>query len=127
MYRCEKSVRFEASHQLVHHDGICSRLHGHSYRAVIVCEGEELSTVSYKRNMLVDYGDIGETAKPIVDLFLDHRHLNDTLGTDMPTSEFIAKWLYDKLKPLLPLLVEVRIAETCTASCVYRPTLERDV
>ena len=37
-----------------------------------------------------------------------------------PTSEVMAIWIWDRLKPLLPLLTEIVVAETCTAKCVYR-------
>ena len=32
----------------------------------------------------------------------------------------VAGWIWKELKPRLPLLVEVVVAETCTARCVYR-------
>jgi 6-pyruvoyltetrahydropterin/6-carboxytetrahydropterin synthase len=41
-------------------------------------------------------------------------------GLENPTSEHIALWIWNRLKPALPGLVEVVIAETCTARCVYR-------
>ena len=47
-------------------------------------------------------------------------YLNDIPGLDNPTSENIAAWIWQKLKPRLPLLTEVVVAETCTAKCVYR-------
>ena len=31
-------------------------------------------------------------------------------------------WIWDRLKPGLPLLAAVEVAETCTARCVYRAT-----
>ncbi len=71
--------------------------------------------------MIVDYYDIGRVVQPIIAGYLDHWHLNDTLQTDRPTSEFIARWAYERLKPLLPALVAVTISETCTTSCRYAP------
>jgi 6-pyruvoyltetrahydropterin/6-carboxytetrahydropterin synthase len=32
----------------------------------------------------------------------------------------LAKWIWDQMKPLVPLLKRVMIKETCTAGCVYR-------
>jgi 6-pyruvoyltetrahydropterin/6-carboxytetrahydropterin synthase len=51
---------------------------------------------------------------------LDHRYLNEIPGLENPTSERLAMWIWDRLKPALPLLCEVVIAETCTSRCVYR-------
>jgi len=38
---------------------------------------------------------------------------------DNPTAEMLAKWIYDRLAPDLPLLKSVRIRETCTSSAQY--------
>ncbi|MDI5811434.1 6-carboxytetrahydropterin synthase, partial [Salmonella enterica subsp. enterica serovar Anatum] len=37
-----------------------------------------------------------------------------------PTSEVLAKWIWDQVKPVAPLLSAVMVKETCTAGCVYR-------
>ncbi len=46
---------------------------------------------------------------------LDHYYLNEVPGLENPTSENIAVWIWKRLKPKLPLLTEVVVAETCTA------------
>jgi 6-pyruvoyltetrahydropterin/6-carboxytetrahydropterin synthase len=56
---------------------------------------------------------------PIVNA-LDHRVLNEMEGLVNPTSELLAVWIWDRLKPSLPLLVELHVAETPTSHCVYR-------
>jgi 6-pyruvoyltetrahydropterin/6-carboxytetrahydropterin synthase len=119
VYTLQKTIAFEASHQLVGHDGKCARLHGHSWKAVIVCSGNNLIDDGAKKNMLIDYGDIKKEIKYLLDDYLDHHHLNYTLGTDSPTSEYVAKWLFDKLKPKIPLLNKIVVRETCTSECIY--------
>ena len=57
--------------------------------------------------------------KPIYEQ-LDHYYLNDIPGLENPTSENIARWIWDKLKPALPQLSAVEIRETCTSGCIYR-------
>lgn len=121
MYRLEKSFTFEASHRLPLHDGKCRRLHGHSWRGVAVCEGEALHVHGPKTGMLIDYGDVKAAVAKLLENFLDHHHLNDTTGLENPTSEHLARWVYDALVGSLPYLVAVRIEETCTSSCEYRP------
>ncbi len=121
MFRLKKQFKFEASHQLIGHDGKCARLHGHSWVGYVVLEGKELIQQGPKAGMLYDYGEISKILKPLVDQFLDHQHLNETLDTDRPTSEFVAQWVYIYLETLLrPLLVAVEIQETCTSGAEYR-------
>ncbi|HRA57663.1 MAG TPA: 6-carboxytetrahydropterin synthase, partial [Thermomonas sp.] len=37
-----------------------------------------------------------------------------------PTSEQLAIWIWQRLKPQVPLLTEVVVHETCTSGCRYR-------
>jgi len=67
----------------------------------------------------MDYAAIAEAFEPIWEK-LDHYYLNEIPGLENPTSEHIAVWIWQRLKPRLPLLSEVVVAETCTARCVYR-------
>lgn len=112
-----KTFQFEAAHLLPHLPGAhkCRRLHGHSFKADIVVSGE----VDARLGWVMDYADISAAFKPLWEQ-LDHRYLNEVEGLNNPTSENIAIWIWDRLKPVLPLLSEVVVAETCTAQCVYR-------
>ncbi len=115
--RLAKSFAFEAAHWLpCFPDGHkCRRLHGHSFKIDIVVEGD----VDPAKGYLVDYGDIKRATEPI-EKALDHYCLNDIAGLENPTSEMIAKWIWDRLKPAVPLLSEVVVHETCTTRCEYR-------
>jgi 6-pyruvoyltetrahydropterin/6-carboxytetrahydropterin synthase len=68
---------------------------------------------------VMDYAEITRLFKPIWEQ-LDHRYLNEIPGLENPTSEILAVWIWERLKPVLPQLTEVVVAETCTARCVYR-------
>jgi hypothetical protein len=70
------------------------------------------------KGYLVDYGDIKKAISPVYDA-LDHRCLNEIAGLENPTAEMLAKWVWDRLKPTLPLLSQVIVFETCTSRCVY--------
>jgi 6-pyruvoyltetrahydropterin/6-carboxytetrahydropterin synthase len=72
-----------------------------------------------REGYLVDYGDIKRATEPI-EKALDHYCLNDISGLENPTSEMIAKWIWDRLKPTVPLLEAVIVHETCTTRCEYR-------
>lgn len=112
-----KSFQFEAAHllPLLPKTHKCRRLHGHSFKVEIAVAGE----CDSKLGWLMDYGEISRAFKPVWEK-LDHRYLNEVPGLSNPTSENIAIWIWQKLKPKLPLLSEVAVAETCTARCVYR-------
>ena len=112
-----KSFQFEAAHLLPHLPKAhkCRRLHGHSFKAEIVVAGE----CDPKLGWLMDYADISRAFKPLWEK-LDHHYLNEIPGLENPTSENVAAWIWRRLKPKLPQLTEVIVAETCTARCVYR-------
>lgn len=112
-----KEFRFESAHRLpnVPAGHKCSRLHGHSFKGVIYVEGE----IDERAGWIMDYGDIKEVFRPIYEQ-LDHNYLNDIDGLENPTSEVLAKWIWDRLKPDLPGLSRVVINETCNSGCIYR-------
>jgi 6-pyruvoyltetrahydropterin/6-carboxytetrahydropterin synthase len=114
--RLNKTFHFEAAHDLpTFPDGHkCRRLHGHSFRFDVIVEGD----VDPAKGYLIDYGDIKKASEPLVRR-LDHYYLNEIEGLGNPTSEVIAKWIYDRLKPVLPLLASIVVHETCTSTCTY--------
>ena len=115
--RLTKTFRFEAAHVLpTFPDGHkCRRLHGHSFRIDVIVEGD----VDAQRGYLIDFGDIKHVVDPIVRR-LDHYYLNDIAGLENSTSENLSRWLWDQIKPSLPLLAGIVVHETCTSSCEYR-------
>jgi 6-pyruvoyltetrahydropterin/6-carboxytetrahydropterin synthase len=115
--RLTKSFHFEAAHDLpTFPEGHkCRRLHGHSFRFDVIVEGD----VDPAKGYLIDYGDIKRAAEPIVKR-LDHYYLNEIEGLSNPTSEHLAKWIWDHLKPTLPQLSTIVVYETCTSACEYR-------
>ena len=115
--RLSKSFHFEAAHDLPTFppDHKCRRLHGHSFRVDVIVEGE----VDPAKGYLIDYGDIKQAVDPLVKR-LDHFYLNKIEGLENPTSEILAKWLWDRVKPVLPQVSAVIVHETCTSACEYR-------
>jgi len=112
-----RTFQFEAAHRLPHvppgHK--CARLHGHSFQVEVVVEGP----VDPHLGWVMDYADIKAAFAPLYQR-LDHHFLNEIPGLENPTSERIAEWIWSQLKPTLPLLAEIVVAETCTARCVFR-------
>ncbi len=111
-----KTFDFEAAHWLpTFPEGHkCRRLHGHSFKIDVVIVGE----VDPPKGYLQDFGEVKQATEPIRNQ-LDHYCLNDIEGLENPTAEMLAKWVYDRLKPELPLLASVRVRETCTSSAEY--------
>lgn len=103
----------------MYHDGACSEPHGHSYTLEIHIISDELVEAGPKKNMVVDFHQISDVVNPMIETYLDHKWLNDTLETDSPTSEFIARWVYRKLKNKLPGLNLVSVSETTTSQAIY--------
>src|SRR5215510_4201512 len=112
-----KTFQFEAAHLLPHlpKSHKCRRLHGHSFRVEVAVAGE----CDPKLGWLMDYADISTAFKPILDV-LDHHYLNEIAGLENATSENVARWIWNCLKPSLPLLTEIVVAETCQSRCIYR-------
>ncbi len=112
-----KEFHFEAAHLLpnVPEGHKCARLHGHSFHVRLSVEGEAPEPAGW----IMDFGELKSAFKPILEQ-LDHYYLNEVEGLENPTSENIARWIWDRLKPGLPLLSRVEIRETCTSGCVYR-------
>ena len=112
-----KEFHFEAAHRLpnVPEGHKCARLHGHSFHVRLVVSGDAMEPAGW----VMDFGDIKSAFKPIYDR-LDHYYLNDIPGLENPTSENIARWIWQQLKPSLPELSAIEIRETCTSGCIYR-------
>ena len=112
-----KTFQIEAAHRLpnVRTGHKCARLHGHSWRIEVAIEGP----VGDQSGWVMDFADLKAAFQPIYDR-IDHHYLNDIPGLENPTSERLALWIWTELKPRLPLLSELVIAETCTSRCVYR-------
>ncbi|MGB1547322.1 MAG: 6-carboxytetrahydropterin synthase QueD [Alphaproteobacteria bacterium] len=112
-----KRFTFEAAHRLpnVPKGHKCERLHGHSFHVELRIAGD----IGEESGWVMDFADV-EAAFAPVRAELDHRYLNDIEGLENPTSEVLARWIWDRLKPRLSRLSEVILRETCTAGAVYR-------
>ena len=111
-----KEFTFESAHKLpnVRPGHKCGRLHGHSFRVRIHVSGD----LDQATGWVMDFADIKAAFKPLYEQ-LDHNYLNDIEGLENPTSEVLAVWIWNKLKPSLPQLSKVETFETCTSGCVY--------
>ncbi len=112
-----REFTFEAAHLLpkVPQGHKCARLHGHSYKVIVHVE----APVDPEAGWVMDFGDVKRAFKPL-EAQLDHYYLNEIEGLENPTSEVLARWLWERLQPNLPALSALTVRETCTSGCTYR-------
>lgn len=122
--RIYKDFLFEAAHFLPSappgHPN--SRIHGHSFRARVVIEGEPGADTGY----VFHFDDLSAAIADARDA-LDHRMLNDVEGLAAPTLERIAMWLWQRLANRVPGLAEIQVVrDSCQEGVIYsgppRPT-----
>lgn len=117
-----KTFGFEAAHYLpmMPEGHKCRRMHGHSFRIEVKLAGEP----DAQTGILMDFAEIKTVVKPLIEM-LDHWVINEvgeqagSVLLQNPTSENLAKWFYETLKPLLPQLHAIVVHETCTSKCEY--------
>jgi len=111
-----KAFRFDAAHRLtgVPPEHKCSSMHGHSYEVEVYLRGP----VDPVTGFLMDYGDLVKICEPVFKE-MDHSILNEIEGLENPTSETMSLWLWNRLKPNLPLLSKIVLKETGTSGCIY--------
>jgi len=117
-----KLFTIEAAHRLpqLPAEHKCYRLHGHSFRVEVYVAGP----IDPALGWVQDFSDVSRAFQPLFEQ-LDHHYLNEIPGLENPTSENLARWIWARLKLVLPGLSQVIVRETCTAGCVYRGEHER--
>ena len=111
-----KAFTLESAHRLpnVPEGHKCARVHGHSFRVEIHVRGP----LDPQLGWVMDFADVKAAFEPLF-LQLDHRYLNDVPGLENPTSEHLARWIWQRLLPALPQLCAVVVHETCTSGARY--------
>ncbi len=92
----------------------CARIHGHSFKITLTLVGDLDPVIGW----VIDYNEIQARMKPILSL-IDHTTLNEVSGLENPTSELLAKWIYEKSITALPMIVQISVAETAATECSY--------
>jgi 6-pyruvoyltetrahydropterin/6-carboxytetrahydropterin synthase len=120
MYELMVETTFSAAHQLRGYKGQCEKLHGHNWKVNIHVVSDKLDDL----DMVMDFHQIKEIVDESISS-LDHSFLNDLFPftEKNPSSENIAKWLYDSLKKKInkgPVrLSAITVWESETASATY--------
>lgn len=117
MYKISKQFTFSASHALNFLDKghPCARMHGHNYIITIHLQSETLDEFGFVK----DYKDL-DRVKDYIETVLDHQNLNEAIPY-YPTSENVARFIYEYFKPIIPELYAVEVSETPQTTCIYEP------
>lgn len=87
-----KEFTFDSAHHLHAYEGKCKNLHGHTYKVIF-----GLSGFVDERGLMIDFGDIKEIWKSKIEIYLDHKYLNETLPPMNTTAENMVVWIYEKM------------------------------
>ena len=127
-YEITRLLEFDAGHRLLGHESKCRNNHGHRYKMELTVRAKQLDVVG----RVIDYSVLKEEVGSWIDENLDHGYIGEhgdvilaatkeaglkTFAVDFPpTSENLARFLFDLAKALLeghPIeVVKVRLYET---------------
>jgi 6-pyruvoyltetrahydropterin/6-carboxytetrahydropterin synthase len=95
MYELMVETTFSSAHQLRGYKGECEKLHGHNWKVQVHVVGEKLNEL----DMAIDFHELKDFVAEVI-APLDHGFLNDLFPftEKNPSSENIAKWIFDSLK-----------------------------
>lgn len=140
MYTIITKLSYEYAHRLMHHQGKCRHVHGHSGEAIIELVAETLNDNGF----VMDFGDIKGPLKRWINEHWDHAYLaneQDPLLPALqaqglktfifpaePSAEVMAKYLFEhvaamELRPGVRVM-RVTIQETCTGLAMYAPGVD---
>jgi len=120
MYDLMIETQFSAAHQLRGYKGKCESLHGHNWRVQVTVSSDKLDDVG----MALDFHELKAMTVEVTSS-LDHAFLNEVFPfTEInPSSENIAKWIYESLKKKVESkqcnMTSVTVWENETASATY--------
>ncbi len=134
MYTITKEIYFCYGHRLMHHQGKCKHLHGHSVKAAISIQAPELNDNS----MVCDFSEVKVCVEEYINDVLDHNfllHKDDPLIPvltqqkerflaidEHPTAEVLSKMIYQHVKKQGFQVEQVVLWETASANACYRET-----
>lgn len=120
MFELMVEVTFAAAHQLRGYMGKCEHLHGHNWKVQVHITAEQLNEI----DIALDFNELRRLTNETT-AQLDHTFLNEVFPftEKNPSSENIAKWIYDSLKKKVNdeniQLTAVTVWESESASATY--------
>ena len=116
MYEIKVESHFSSAHHLLNYKGKCENIHGHNWKVEVYAQGNKLDN----SNILIDFKVLKKEVNELVE-YLDHKDLNllDEFKNESPSSEFIAKFIYTKMKEKIELISRADVWETPTSRASY--------
>ncbi|MFA5101090.1 MAG: 6-carboxytetrahydropterin synthase QueD [Candidatus Omnitrophota bacterium] len=116
MYSIKVEAGFSSAHNLREYKGKCEDLHGHNWMVEAVVRSEKLDSIG----MVRDFKDFKMHLNALLE-DLDHKYLNDLepFKKINPTSENIARYIYERLKKQIPDLSLITVWENNTSAATY--------
>ena len=113
-----RKYTFQAARKLtkIDKDHICANLHGHTFHVTIKIQGP----LNSENDFVMDFFDIDKIFNKSIFEKLDHKYLNNIEGLSSPTTEKLAKWIWNNLIDNLNILYEVSIFENDLYGFTYR-------
>lgn len=95
MYEITVTSHFSGAHRLRYLHGKCEELHGHNWKVEISVTSNRLN----KEGVVIDFNLLKRKVEKVLKS-LDHTYLNDLpyFSGREPSSENIAKYIFDRLK-----------------------------
>jgi 6-pyruvoyltetrahydropterin/6-carboxytetrahydropterin synthase len=117
MYNIKVEANFSSAHNLRGYKGKCEELHGHNWKIEVVASKDKLD----KTGVVVDFKYLKTKLNDCIKK-LDHKYLNNLpyFKKVNPTSENIAKYIYDTLKPKVLIINSVTVWENNTSCATYK-------
>jgi queuosine biosynthesis protein QueD len=120
MYKLKIISGFDAAHQLIGYKGKCENIHGHNWKVEVEVTAENLDEIG----IAIDFKELKKLTEEVIS-HLDHSFINKISPfTEInPSSENVARWIYQSLKNKLkgsPVnLYCVTVWESESASASY--------
>jgi 6-pyruvoyltetrahydropterin/6-carboxytetrahydropterin synthase len=104
VFKVSVTTNFAAAHRLKGYEGPCENLHGHNWVIKATVATDQLDNIG----MAYDFKKLKIHLHDIIDR-LDHQFINEVAPFDQlnPTSENIAKFIFEALAKKLPAGVKV--------------------
>lgn len=119
LYKISVTTKFAAAHRLREYEGACENLHGHNWLVKAQVATSQLDDIG----IAYDFKKLKVQLHEIIDR-LDHQYLNDVPPFDAmnPTSENVAKYIFQSLATKLPdnlKVVSIEVGESDHYTAIY--------
>lgn len=119
MYELMIEENFAAAHRLLNYQGICENQHGHNWKVQVYVRGELLN----EAGILLDFDVLTNSLEKVL-CELDHTDLNmlEVFKNLSPSSELIAKYIFEKMNSMIEGVTKVSVWETERTRATYWPS-----